>query len=120
MPKVMVHIHSGPDLKNKATLGLLVAVHAKRNGHDVTVFFAADGVFLLNCKEANKIVGEGTGDVKDHLDELKTSNTKILVSKLSANGRGLGDELLEGYNATFAAPTDLVNCSLESDSVLCY
>lgn len=28
MANVLVHIHSGPDLKNKATLGFLVAVNA--------------------------------------------------------------------------------------------
>ena len=26
MSKCLIHIHSGPDLKNKATLGLLVAL----------------------------------------------------------------------------------------------
>ena len=32
---------SGPDLKNKATLGMLVAVTAIKEGHDVTLFLAA-------------------------------------------------------------------------------
>ena len=30
MAKVYINIHSGPELKNKATLGLLVAVTAKK------------------------------------------------------------------------------------------
>ena len=50
MAKVYVNIHSGPELKNKATLGLLVAVTAQKKGHEVKVFFAADGVHLMNCK----------------------------------------------------------------------
>ena len=44
MSKILVHIHSGPDLKNKATLGMLVAVSAIKDGHDVSLFLAADGV----------------------------------------------------------------------------
>jgi hypothetical protein len=28
MAKFLIHIHSGPDLKNKATLGMLVAITA--------------------------------------------------------------------------------------------
>ena len=46
MSKILVHIHSGPDLKNKATLGMLVAVSAIKDGHDVSLFLAADGVHL--------------------------------------------------------------------------
>ena len=38
MAKVYINIHSGPELKNKATLGLLVAVNAQKKGHDVKVF----------------------------------------------------------------------------------
>ena len=34
MAKVYINIHSGPELKNKATLGLLVAVNAQKKGHD--------------------------------------------------------------------------------------
>ena len=49
MSKIVVHIHSGPDLANKATLGLLVAVTAVDKGGDVTLFLAADGVHLLGC-----------------------------------------------------------------------
>ena len=44
MSKILVHIHSGPDFKNKATLGMLVAVSAIKDGHDVSLFLEADGV----------------------------------------------------------------------------
>ena len=37
MAKVSINIHSGPEVKNKATLGLLVAVTAQKKGHKVTV-----------------------------------------------------------------------------------
>ncbi len=120
MSKLLLHIHSGPELANKASLGLLVASSAGKSEHDVTVFLAADGVHLLTCKEKGKCVGEGTGDVADHLDALRESNTKIYVSRLSANGRGYDESLLDGYNAEFATPDMLIGCSLEADAVLCY
>ena len=84
MAKLFIHITSGPELPNKVSLGLLVAAASDKKKHDVKVFFAADGVHLLNCKEKGQIVGLGTGDIKDHLDELKRSQTKIYVSRLSA------------------------------------
>ena len=77
MSKILVHIHSGPDLKNKATLGMLVAVSAIKDGHDVSLFLAADGVYLLNCSETGKVVGEGTGDLKEHLDFLQSANNPM-------------------------------------------
>ena len=98
MAKVYINIHSGPELKNKATLGLLVAVNAQKKGHDVRVFFAADGVHLMNCKEKGEIVGQSTGDVKEHLDHLKETNTKIYVSGMSAKARGYDENILKEYD----------------------
>ena len=44
MAKLLVHIHSSPEMKNKVTLGLLVAVTGVKNGHEVKLFLVADGV----------------------------------------------------------------------------
>ena len=107
-------------MKNKATLGLLVAVNAQKKGHDVRVFFAADGVHLMNCKEKEKIVGQGTGDVKEHLDHLKETDTKIYVSGMSAKARGYDENILKEYNAEFAMPDILIELSLEADSFLSF
>ena len=120
MSKILIHIHSGPDLKNKATLGMLVAVSAIKDGHDVSLFLAADGVHLLKCSETGKVVGEGTGDLKEHLDFLQSANTTLWVSGMSAKARGYDENLLEGFNAEFAMPNRLVEASLEADTVLCY
>ena len=38
MSKVLLHIHSGPDLKIKATLGMLVALTAFKKGDGVNIF----------------------------------------------------------------------------------
>ena len=120
MAKILVHIHSGPDLENKVTLGLLVAVTSLKEGHDVKVFLAADGVHALNCKNEGEIIGQGTGDAKLHLDALAADNAEIMVAGMSAKARGYDDSLLEGFNATFATPDILIKSSLEADTVLCY
>ena len=117
---VLVHIYSGLESKNKVTLGLLVALEAEKNDHKVTLFLAGDGVNLLSCKKAGEVVGQGTGDLYDHLENLKKSKVSIYVSGLSAKSRGYDEKLLEGYNAEFAMPDVLVDESIKADSVLCY
>ena len=120
MSKVLVHIHSDVEFKNKVTLGLMVALAAEKKGHDVTLFLAADGVHVLNCKSAGEIVGQGTGDLNEHLENLKNTNVTIFVSGMSAKARGYDETLLDGYKAEFAMPDRLVEESIKSDSVLCY
>ena len=117
---VLVQIYSGLEFKNKVTLGLLAALTAEKNDHKVTLFLAGDGVNLLSCKEAGEVVGQGTGDLYDHLENLKNSKVSIYVSGLSAKSRGYDEKLLEGYNAEFAMPDVLVDESIKADSVLCY
>ena len=120
MAKVFVHIHSGLGLINKVSLGLLVATTSVKEGHDVKVFFAGDGVENMTCSKRGEFVGIGTGDIKVHLDYLKDSGAEIYISRLSAEARGYNEKLFEGYNARFARPHDLLALSLESDTVLCY
>ena len=118
--KVLVHIFSDLEFKNKVTLGLLVALAAENDGHEVTLFLAGDGVHILNCKKVGEIVGLGTGDLYDHLKNLKNSNVTIFVSEMSAKSRGYNEKLLDGYNAKFTMPNTLVEESIKADSVLCY
>ena len=117
---VLVHIYSGLEFKNKITLGLLVALTAEKNDHKVTLFLAGDGVQILNCKKAGEIVGEGTGDLYEHLQNLKNSKVTIYVSGMSAQSRGYDEKLLNGYAAEFVLPDVLVEESIKADSVLCY
>ena len=74
----------------------------------------------LNCKAEVEIVGEGTGDVKAHLDALAEASIEIMVSGMSAKARSYVQTLLDGFNASFAMPDKLIQNSLEADSVLCY
>ena len=117
---VLVHICSGLESKNKITLGLLVALTAEKNDHKVTLFLAGDGVQILDCKKAGEIVGEGTGDLYEHLQNLKNSKVTIYVSGMSAQSRGYDEKLLNGYTAEFVMPDVLVEESIKADSVLCY
>ena len=118
--RVLVHIYSGLESKNKITLGLLVALTAEKNDHKVTLFLAGDGVQILNCKKAGEIVGQGTGDLYEHLQNLKNSKITIYVSGMSAKSRGYDEKLLDGYTAEFVIPDVLVEESIKADSVLCY
>ena len=117
---VLVHIYSGLESKNKITLGLLVALTAEKNDHKVTLFLAGDGVQILNCKKAGDLVGQGTGDLYEHLQNLKNSKITIYVSGMSAKSRGYDEKLLDGYTAEFVMPDVLVEESIKADSVLCY
>jgi len=117
---VLVHIYSGLESKNKITLGLLVALTAEKNDHKVTLYLAGDGVQILNCKKAGEIVGQGTGDLYEHLQNLKNSKITIYVSGMSAKSRGYDEKLLDGYTAEFVMPDVLVEESIKADSVLCY
>ncbi len=117
---VLIHIYSGLESKNKVTLGLLVALTAEKNDHKVTLFLAGDGVQILDCKKACEIVGQGTGDLYEHLQNLKKSKVTIYVSGMSDKSRGYDEKLLDGYSAEFVMPDVLVEESIKADSVLCY
>ena len=117
---VLVHIYSGLESKNKVTLGLLVALTAEKNDHKVTLFLEGNGINILNCKNAGEIVGKGTGDLYELLENLKNSNVTIYVSEMSAKSRGFDNTLLYGYKAEFAMPNVLIEESIKADSVLCY
>ena len=118
--KVLVNIYSGLKSKNKVTLGLLAALTAENEGHQVTLFLEGEGVNILNCKTAGEIVGKGTGDLYEHLENLKNSNVTIYVSEMSAQSRGYDETLLNGYKAEFVMPNVLIEESIKADSVLCY
>ena len=107
-------------IQKKVTLGLLVALTAEKNDHKVTLFLAGDGVQILDCKKAGEIVGQGTGDLYEHLQNLKKSKVTIYVSGMSAKSRGYDEKLLDGYSAEFVMPDVLIEESIKADSVLCY
>ena len=88
--------------------------------HIHSVFLAGDGVHILSCKSSGEIVGQGTGDLYEHLENLKNSRITIYVLEISAKSRGYDEKLLDGYTAEFVMPDVLVEESIKADSVLCY
>jgi len=119
MAKMLVHIHTGPADPTKATLGMLVALTAKKAGHDVSVFCAGDGVHLF-APAHRGLEGVGTGKLADHLAGHATAATTFFVSGMSAKARGYDDSLLDGFDASFAMPDKLVELAAAADTVLCY
>ena len=84
----------------------------RKNDHKVTIFFAEDGVNILNCNKAGEIVGQDTGDLNEHLENLKNSKVTIYISGLSAKSRGYDEKLFEGLNTEFTLPDVLVDESI--------
>jgi hypothetical protein len=82
MANLLVHIHSGPELKNKLTLGLLVAKTGVAQGHSVKLFLAADAVHALDCRAEGDIVGRGTGDAHLHLQAMMTVFWPVIMLPL--------------------------------------
>lgn len=119
MPKVLVHIHSGPDQPVKATLGCLIALTAAKGGQEVTLFFAGDGVHCLAPAHAD-VTGAGTGRLGDHLEGLKAAGVTVFASGMSAKARGYDESLVAPFSGAFAMPDRLVALSLQADSTLCY
>jgi len=119
MARFLIHIHTGPENPTKAALGLLIALTARKEGHEVSLFLAGDGVHLLAPAHAD-ITGQGTGRIGDHLDGLKAQGATFHLSGMSAKARGYDESLLDGFDAAFAMPPVLVSLSAEADTVLCY
>ena len=82
---MLVDIYSGLGSKNKLTLGLLVVLEAEKNNHKVTLFLVGEVVNLLSYKKAGEVVGQGTWDLYDHLENLKNSKVSIFSHDYQLN-----------------------------------
>ncbi|MEM0988900.1 MAG: DsrE family protein [Pseudomonadota bacterium] len=120
MAKFLIHIHTGPTDPTKATLGCLIAATALKEGHEVTVFMAGDGVHLMAPQTIATLEGQGTGKLSDHIPAIAEGGGRFVLSGMSAKARGYDDSLLEGHPAEFAMPTRLVALAVEADTVFCY
>ncbi len=59
MSKFLIHIHSGPELKNKATLGMLVAITAHKKGNQINIFWlATEHICYTQRMKVNLLVKE--------------------------------------------------------------
>ena len=118
MPKLLVHLTSGPEAPTRAALAFLVAKAALEEGHEVSLFLAGDSVQLLREAVLDSLQGLGTGSLREHFDGLAGQAT-IYASGMSSKARGLGaDEVPAGVE--MAMPSRLVQLTFEADRVLTY
>ena len=120
MPKILIHLTSGPESPTRAALGFLVAKAAVEEGHEVVLFLAGDSVQLLRASVLDSLVGLGTGSLRESYDAVVASGARIYASGMSSKERGLGEPELDGKPVEFALPNKLVQFAFESDRVLTY
>lgn len=120
MSSLLVHITHGPEAPTRAALGFLVARAAVEAGHDVTVFCAGDGAYLIKDEVIDSAKGIGTGALSETVPALVEAGVPIYVSGASSQARGVTESDLAAKGATFATPARLVELTFAADRVLCY
>jgi uncharacterized protein len=118
--KILVHITCGPENPSKAALGFLVAKAALEEGHEVSLFLAADAVQLLRDAVLDSLTGLGTGSLRESYDAIAAGGGRFYLSGMSSKARGVGEQDLEGKPAEMAMPNRLVQLAVECDRVLTY
>jgi predicted peroxiredoxin len=118
--RFLIHITCGPENPTKAALGFLVAKTALDEGHAVSLFLAGDAVTLLKDTEMDKVIGLGTGKVRDHYEAIVKGGGRFYLSGLSSKARNVTDVDLSGKPAEFAMPTVLVKLAVDSDRMFTY
>jgi predicted peroxiredoxin len=116
MAKLLIHITCGPEDPTRAALGFLVGKAAVEDGHDVSLFLAADAVQLLRPAVLDSLVGLGTGSLRESYDALVSGGAKFFVSGMSSKARGFD----AGGIAEPATPNRLVELALDHDRVITY
>lgn len=120
MGKMLVHVTKGPEDPTRAALGFLVAKAAVADGHDVSLFLAADAVQLLRDPVLDSLTGLGTGSLRESYDAIVAGGGRFYLSGMSSKARGLSPAEVADKPAEMAMPDVLVRLSFESDVVLTY
>ena len=120
MGKMLVHVTCGPEDPSRAALAFLVARTAVAEGHEVSVFLAADAVQLARDSVLDSLNGVGTGSLREHHDAIVDGGGRFYLSGMSSKARGVTDGDITGKPAEMAMPDVLVRLSFESDVVLTY
>ncbi len=115
-----MQVTHGPENPTRATLGFLIAKTSKEAGHEVTIFLAGDGVFLIKDDVINSVAGVGVGSLREHFNAVQQAKVSIFLSGLSSKGRGVTEADLQGKNAQFALPGKLVELATQSDTMFTY
>lgn len=120
MNHLLVHLTCGTENPTRAALALLVAATAAKEGHQVDVFIAGDGVSLLRPATIAAVVGIGTGSVAEHLEALQDAGAGLWASGQSSTARGILPDDLSAVGFTASPPSKLVQLAFAVDQVLTY
>ena len=129
--KFFVKIVTDPDVDlRKCVVGLACAAQAISDGYEVDMFFAADGVKMLNSKYISGINESGTlpeGMIFGMIKTITEGAKNIYCSTGSQAANGVNKEnadsmLLTGYQdwMTWSGPPGVIALSAESDVQLVY
>ena len=129
--KFFVKIVTDPDVDlRKCVVGLACAAQAISDGYEVDMFFAADGVKMLNSKYISGINESGTlpeGMIFGMIKTITEGAKNIYCSTGSQAANGVTKEnadsiLLTGYQdwMTWSGPPSVIALSAESDVQLVY
>lgn len=120
MGKLLVHVTCGPEDPTRAALGFLVAKAGVDNGHEVSLFLAADAVQLIRDPVLDGLQGLGTGSLRESYEALVGAGSRFYLSGMSSKARGVTPADIDGKPAEMAMPDVLVKLAFESDVVLTY
>ena len=129
--KFFIKIVTDPDVDlRKCVVGVACAAQAINDGHDVDVFFAADGVKMIHADYIRGINEQGNfpdGMIFNMLKVITEGASKIYCSTGSQAANGVTKEnaddiLLEGYSdwMTWSGPPGVIELSAASDVQLVY
>jgi predicted peroxiredoxin len=118
--RLLVHLTCGVENPTRAALALLVAATAAKDGHQVDVFIAGDGVSLLRPSMIAAVVGIGTGSVAEHLDALQAAGAGLWASGQSSAARGILPDDLAAVGFAASPPSKLVELAMTVDRTLTY
>ena len=129
--KFFIKIVTDPDVDpRKCVVGIACAAQAINDGHDVDVFFAADGVKMIHAGYIRGINEQGNfpdGMIFNMLKVITEGASKVYCSTGSQAANGVTKEnadviLLEGYTdwMTWSGPPGVIELSAASDVQLVY
>ena len=129
--KFFVKIVTDPEVDlRKCVVGLACASQAIKDGHDVSIFFAANGVKMLNSrylKNINQMEVFPSNMIFDILNSVTQGAINVYCSTGSQAANGVtsenaGEKLLQGNEKwmTWSGPPGVIELSAASEIQLIY
>jgi len=129
--KFFVKIVTDPDVDlRKCVVGIACAAQAINDGHDVDVFFAANGVKMLSAGFIENLNNSGmlpSGMISNMMKTVSNGAVNVYCSTGSQAANGVtpenaAEKLLAGYDnwMTWSGPPGVISLSAKSDVQLVY